>query len=140
MRSEGGVSFAIKGCFKKPFGVVVRLMIVAKYLHVLPADVGISAASEATAPHSARSDKTHFNGVGRAPNLHKLQGLPDESFTMDCHRSKPNGTVFGIQDWLNDLWHQAATCRKLVERADDPLVKSELLCVGIGLRGDRCQH
>jgi len=56
---------------------------------------------------------------------------------MDCDRSKPNGTVFGIHDWLNYLWDQAATCRKLVEQADDPLVKTELLAVGVDLRGDR---
>ena len=48
---------------------------------------------------------------------------------MDCHRSKLNGTVFGIHDWLTYLWDQAATCRKLVERADDPLVKTELLAL-----------
>ena len=48
---------------------------------------------------------------------------------MDCHRSKLNGTVFGIHDWLNYLWDQAATCRKLVEQADDPLVKTELLAL-----------
>ena len=48
---------------------------------------------------------------------------------MDCHRSKPNGTVFGIQDWLTYLWDQTATCRKLVEQADDPLVKTELLAL-----------
>jgi hypothetical protein len=48
---------------------------------------------------------------------------------MDCHRTKPNGTVFCIQDWLNYLWDQAATCRKLVEQADDPLVKTELLAL-----------
>jgi hypothetical protein len=38
---------------------------------------------------------------------------------MDCRRSKPNGTVFD----------QAATCRKFAERADDPLVKGELLAL-----------
>jgi hypothetical protein len=48
---------------------------------------------------------------------------------MDCHRSKPNGTVFGIRDWLTYLSDQAATCRKLVEQADDPLVKNELLAL-----------
>ena len=48
---------------------------------------------------------------------------------MDCPRSKPNGTVFGIQEWLTYLWDQAATCRKLVEQADDPLVKTELLAL-----------
>ena len=48
---------------------------------------------------------------------------------MDCDPSKPNGTVFGIHDWLNYLRDQAATYRKLVERADDPLVKTELLAL-----------
>ena len=48
---------------------------------------------------------------------------------MDCHRSKLNGTVFGIHDWLTYLWDQAATCRKLVEQADDPLVRTELLAL-----------
>ena len=48
---------------------------------------------------------------------------------MDCHRSKLNGTVFGIDDWLAYLWEQAAPCRKLVEQADDPLVKTELLAL-----------
>jgi hypothetical protein len=48
---------------------------------------------------------------------------------MDCHRSKPNGTVFSIQDWLTYLWDQAATCRKFAERADDLLVKGELLAL-----------
>jgi hypothetical protein len=42
------------------------------------------------------------------------------------HDSKLNGTVFGIHDWLNYLRDQAATYRRLVERADDPLVKTEL--------------
>jgi hypothetical protein len=46
---------------------------------------------------------------------------------MDCPVSKPNGTVFGTHDWLNYLRDQAATYRKLVEQADDPLVKTELL-------------
>ena len=46
---------------------------------------------------------------------------------MDCHRSKPNGTAFSIQDWLAYLWDQAAACRKFSERADDLLVKGELL-------------
>jgi hypothetical protein len=48
---------------------------------------------------------------------------------MDCDRSQLNGTVFGIHDWLNYLRDQAAMCRKLVERADDPLVKTELLAL-----------
>ena len=52
-----------------------------------------------------------------------------ESSTMGCHVSKLNGTVFGIHDWLTYLRDQAARCRKLVERADDPLVKTELLAL-----------
>jgi hypothetical protein len=48
---------------------------------------------------------------------------------MDCHHSKLNGTVFGIYDWLNYLRDQAATCRKLVKQADDPLVKTEMLAL-----------
>ena len=48
---------------------------------------------------------------------------------MDCHDSKLNGTVFDIHDWLNYLRDQAAKYRKLVERADDPLVKTELLAL-----------
>ena len=52
-----------------------------------------------------------------------------ESSTMDCRHSKLNGTVFGVHDWLNYLQDQAARYRKLVERADDPLVKTELLAL-----------
>jgi hypothetical protein len=48
---------------------------------------------------------------------------------MDCHDSKLNGIVFGIHDWLNYLRDQAATYRKLVERADDPFVKTELFAL-----------
>ena len=44
-----------------------------------------------------------------------------------CHHSKLNGTVFGIHDWLNYLWDQAAMCRKLAEQTDDPVVKKNLL-------------
>jgi hypothetical protein len=46
---------------------------------------------------------------------------------MDCDHSKHNGTVFGIHDWLSYLRDQETTCRKLVEQADDPFVKTELL-------------
>ena len=52
-----------------------------------------------------------------------------ESFTMDCDDSKLKDTVFGIHDWLSYLQDQAAKCRKLVEQADDPLVKTELLAL-----------
>jgi hypothetical protein len=48
---------------------------------------------------------------------------------MNCHDSKFNGTVFGIHDWLSYLRDQAATYRKLVQRADDPFVKTELLAL-----------
>jgi hypothetical protein len=39
------------------------------------------------------------------------------------------GNWFGIHDWLNYLQDQAAKYRKLVERADDPFVKNELLAL-----------
>jgi hypothetical protein len=48
---------------------------------------------------------------------------------MDCRDSNLNGTVFGIHDWLNHLRDQAAKYRKLVQRADDHLVKTELLAL-----------
>src|ERR1700759_4721021 len=51
-----------------------------------------------------------------------------EGSSMDCPISN-NGTVFGIQDWLNYLRDQEVKCRKLVKRADDPLVKTELLAL-----------
>jgi hypothetical protein len=49
-----------------------------------------------------------------------------ESSTMDCRHSKLNGTVFGEHDLFNYLRDQAATYRKFVERAVDPIVKTEL--------------
>src|ERR1700737_1331016 len=52
-----------------------------------------------------------------------------ESFTMDCDHSKIKATVFGIHDWLYYLQGQAAKYRKLVEQADDPVVKHELLAL-----------
>jgi hypothetical protein len=52
-----------------------------------------------------------------------------ESSTMDCHHSQLYGTVFSIHDWLNYLQDQAAKYRKLVEQADDPFVKTELLAL-----------
>ena len=48
---------------------------------------------------------------------------------MDCHDSKLNGTVFSIHDWLNYLRDQAAKCRQFVGRADDHLIKTELLAL-----------
>jgi hypothetical protein len=52
-----------------------------------------------------------------------------ESSTMDCRHTKLKGTVFGIHDWLNYLQDQAAKYRRLVEQADDPFVKAELLAL-----------
>jgi hypothetical protein len=49
-----------------------------------------------------------------------------ESSTMD-HDSKFNGTVFGMSDWPNHLRNHAAIYRELAERADDAIVKTELL-------------
>src|SRR6202030_2253333 len=54
---------------------------------------------------------------------------PSSESSSMCHHSKLNGTVFGIHDWLNYLQDQAAKYRKLVERADDPFVKTELLAL-----------
>ena len=48
---------------------------------------------------------------------------------MDCDHSKLKATVFDIHDWLNYLQDQAAKYRKLVEQADDPFVKTELLAL-----------
>jgi hypothetical protein len=45
---------------------------------------------------------------------------------MDCNHSKLNGTVLDSLYWLNYLRDQAATYRKLVGRADDPVIKVEL--------------
>jgi hypothetical protein len=50
-----------------------------------------------------------------------------ESSTMDCHDSKHNGTVFGMDDWPDRLRDHAAIYRELAERTDDPIVKNELL-------------
>jgi hypothetical protein len=52
-----------------------------------------------------------------------------KAFTMDCRHTKLKGTVFGIHDWLNYLQDQAAKYRRLVEQADDPFVKAELLAL-----------
>src|SRR5260370_256831 len=77
----------------------------------------------------ARSNKTHFSGVGRAPNLHQLHafGVLVKSSTADRHHSKLNGTVFGMHYWSECLRGQAATYRKFAEQADDPVVKRNLL-------------
>jgi hypothetical protein len=45
---------------------------------------------------------------------------------MDCDHSNLDDAVFGTHDLLNYLRDQAATHRKLVARAVDPLVKTEL--------------
>jgi hypothetical protein len=47
---------------------------------------------------------------------------------MDCRDSKLNGTVFGIHAWLTCLRDQAARYR-IVGRADDPFIKTELLAL-----------
>jgi hypothetical protein len=48
---------------------------------------------------------------------------------MDSHRSKLNGTVFGMHDWPDCVRGQAALYRNLAEEADDPVVKHELLAL-----------
>ena len=48
---------------------------------------------------------------------------------MDRHRSKLNGTVFGMHDWPDCVRGQAALYRNLAEEADDPVVKHELLAL-----------
>jgi hypothetical protein len=63
------------------------------------------------------------------PRLVLCNQRSSESSTMECDPSKLNGTVFGIRDWLDYLRDQSATYRKLVNRADDPLVKTELLAL-----------
>ena len=68
-------------------------------------------------------------GEDRKPTSASCIRRSSESSNMDCHRSKLKGTVFGIHDWLNYLQDQAAKYRKLVEQADDPLVKTELLAL-----------
>ena len=68
-------------------------------------------------------------GDDREPTSAACIRRSSESSNMDCHRSKLNGTVFGIHDWLNYLQDQAAKYRKLVEQADDPFVKTELLAL-----------
>jgi hypothetical protein len=50
----------------------------------------------------------------------------NEKPIMDCDYFKLNGAVFGTHDFLDYLRDQAARYRKLVERAVDPLVKTEL--------------
>jgi hypothetical protein len=75
------------------------------------------------------ASKTQFNGVGRLLTYISFMRRSSESSTMDCDYSKLKGTVFGIHDWLNYLQDQAAKYRKLVEQADDPFVKTELLAL-----------
>jgi hypothetical protein len=52
-----------------------------------------------------------------------------ESLTMDCHDSKHNGTVFGMNNWPDRLREHAAIYRELAERTDDTIVKTELLAL-----------
>ena len=68
-------------------------------------------------------------GEDRKPTSASCIRRSSESSTMDCHHSKLNGTVFGIHDWLNYLQDRAAMCRKLVEQAGDPFVKTEMLAL-----------
>ena len=68
-------------------------------------------------------------GEDREPTSASCIRRSSESSNMDCHRSKLKGTVFGIHDWLNYLQDQAAKYRKLVEQANDPFVKTELLAL-----------
>ena len=63
------------------------------------------------------------------PTLTTPVRCSSESSAMDWHNSKLNGTVFDIQDWLTYLRDQAASYRKLVGRADDPFIKTELLAL-----------
>jgi hypothetical protein len=80
-------------------------------------------------PIGART-KTHFNGVGKLQTYISLTHPAfSESSIMDCHDSKLNGTAFGMHDWLDYLRDQAATYRRLVERADDVLIKTELFAL-----------
>ena len=48
---------------------------------------------------------------------------------MDSHRSKLNGTLFGMNDWPEWVRGQAALYRNLAEQTDDPVVKHELLAL-----------
>jgi hypothetical protein len=52
-----------------------------------------------------------------------------ESSTMHSHRSKLNGTVYGMNDWPDCVRGQAALYRNLAEQTDDPVVKHELLAL-----------
>ena len=45
---------------------------------------------------------------------------------MDSHRSKLNGTLFGMNDWPDCVRGQAVVYRNLAEQTDDPVVKHEL--------------
>jgi hypothetical protein len=52
-----------------------------------------------------------------------------ESSAMDSHRSKLNGTLFGMRDWPDCVRGQAALYRNLAEQTDDPVVNHELLAL-----------
>jgi len=75
----------------------------------------------------APQSKIRFSGAGRLRTCISFTGRSSESSTMDCHRSKLNGTVFGMHYWSECLRGQAATYRKFAEQADDPIVKRNLL-------------
>jgi hypothetical protein len=66
--------------------------------------------------------------VSFAKTLHSAS-TESSTPTMDCDHSKLKGAVFGIHHWLNYLQGQAAVYRKLVEQADDPFIKTELLAL-----------
>src|ERR1700722_17324994 len=68
-------------------------------------------------------------GEDREPTSASCIRRSSESSTMDCDHSKLKWTVFGIHDWLNYLQDQAAKYRRLVEQADDPFGKAELLAL-----------
>jgi hypothetical protein len=48
---------------------------------------------------------------------------------MDSHRSKLNGTLFGMHDWPDCVRGQAALYRNLAELTNDPVVNHELLAL-----------
>jgi hypothetical protein len=75
------------------------------------------------------ASKTQFDGVGKLRSDIGVTQRSSEGSTMDYDHSKLKGTVFSIHDWLKYLQDQAAKCRKLVEQADDPSVKTELLAL-----------
>src|ERR1700676_4344997 len=67
---------------------------------------------------------------GEATSASRIR--PSNESSTICQLPQVNGTALGIHDWLNYLWDQAAMCRKLVEQADDPFIKTELLSLASG--------